>query len=93
MADLVIYFLKETINVVISVLHVAMFVRAIMSWFVDPMNEGKFTAFLYMLTEPVIVPIRALCAKMHWFEGIPLDVPFLLTWLLLSLIQTLISAI
>ncbi|MBQ8214106.1 MAG: YggT family protein [Clostridia bacterium] len=93
MADIIIYFFKEFVNVIITILHLAMFVRAIMSWFVDPMHEGKFAAFLFMITEPVIVPVRALCAKMHWFEGMPLDVPFLLTWLLLTLIQTVIGMI
>lgn len=93
MADIIIYFFKEFVNVIITILHLAMFVRAIMSWFVDPMHEGKFAAFLFMITEPVIVPVRSLCAKMHWFEGMPLDVPFLLTWLLLTLIQTVIGMI
>lgn len=91
MVDIIIYFIKQFVNVIITVLHVAMFVRAILSWFVDPMNEGKFSSFLYMLTEPVIAPVRALCAKMHWFEGMPLDVPFLITWLLLTLIQSVIG--
>ena len=64
--------------------------EAILSWF-DPMQEGKLTAFLHTLTEPVILPVRLLCEKKHWFEGIPLDIPFLLTWILLSLIQVLIG--
>jgi hypothetical protein len=28
---------------------------------------------------------------MHWFEGMPLDVPFLITVLLLAMIQSLIG--
>lgn len=89
--DMLIYFLKEFVNVIITVLHLAMLVRAILSWFVDPMNEGKLTSFLFMLTEPLIAPIRALCDKMHWFEGIPVDIPFLITWMLLTLLQTVIG--
>ena len=69
---------------------VAMLVRAILSWF-DPMREGKFSAFLLVLTEPVIFPVRALCEHMNWFEGIPLDIPFLITVLLLALLQTVIA--
>ena len=91
MSDLVVFFLKSFVNVIISLLQIAMFARAILSWFIDPMNEGGIVAFLTALTEPVILPVRALCAKMHWFEGMPLDVPFLLTVLLLAMIQSLIG--
>jgi len=83
----VIFFvLQRLIDVLINVLQVAMLLRAVLSWF-DPMQEGRFSVFLLIVTEPVIFPIRALCEKMHWFEGLPLDVPFLLTWILLSFIQ------
>ena len=88
--DAVIYIFKQLIIILIDVLHVAMLVRALLSWF-DPMQEWKLTAFLHILTEPVILPIRALCDKMHWFEGMPIDIPFLLSWLALSLIQMLVQ--
>ena len=91
MSDLVVFFLKSFVNVIISLLQIAMFARAILSWFIDPLNEGGIVAFLTALTEPVILPVRALCAKMHWFEGMPLDVPFLITVLLLAMIQSLIG--
>jgi uncharacterized protein YggT (Ycf19 family) len=91
MSDLVVFFLKSFVNVIISLLQIAMFARAILSWFIDHMNEGGIVAFLTALTEPVILPVRALCAKMHWFEGMPLDVPFLITVLLLAMIQSLIG--
>ena len=89
---IVFYLLKTTVSVLISALEVAMLVRAILSWF-DPMQEGRLSVFLLTVTEPVILPIRALCNKMHWFEGFPLDIPFLITALLLSFLQTLIAYI
>lgn len=88
--DIVLYVFRQFVIVLIDVLHLAMFVRAIWSW-INPTQEGRFIAFLYALTEPVILPVRALFAKMHWFEGVPMDVPFSVTWLLLLLIQLLLS--
>ena len=76
----------------IDVLLFAMFVRAILSWF-DPMHEWRLSGFLTMITEPVILPIRILCDKMHWFEGVPLDIPFMLSWLILMIVQTLVQII
>ena len=49
-----------------------------------------FSTFLYLVTEPLIVPVRTLCYKKNWFQSTPLDVPFLITILLLSLLQTII---
>ena len=71
----------------IDVLELCMLVRALLSGF-DPMQEWGITRFLHFVTEPIIMPIRALFTRMHWFEGFPLDVAFLVTWLLLSAIRT-----
>ena len=66
----------------IDVISIAMFVRAILSWiFVD--GQTKIGSFLYVVTEPVIAPIRALCERLGWFQGVPLDMPFFITAVLL----------
>jgi len=88
----VIFVIQSLIVILIDVLLLAMFVRAILSWF-DPMQEGRLSGFLVMVTEPVILPIRVLCDKNHWFEGLPMDMPFMLSWLLLMLIQLLVQII
>ena len=87
---LAVYLVKNTAIMLIGVLEIAMFARAIMSWF-DPTGEGAVSAFLYTVTEPVILPVRKLCERMHWFEGLPLDIPFTITWLLLIVIQVLLE--
>lgn len=81
------YVFTQFIVRLIDALQLCMLVRAILSWF-DPMQEWRITHFLHFVTEPIIMPIRALFARMHWFEGFPLDVSFLVTWILLSVIQT-----
>ena len=82
-----VYIFTQFIVRLIDVLQICMLVRAILSWF-DPMQGWKISGFLHFITEPVIMPVRALFARMHWFEGFPLDIAFLVTWLLLSMIQT-----
>lgn len=81
----VIYFLKNTILALLLVIDIAMFARAILSW-IDSMAEGALPTFLAALTEPVILPIRRLCEKFHWFEGSPLDMPFIITGMLLTIV-------
>lgn len=90
--DTVFYVFQALIIGLIDVLLLAMFVRAILSWF-DPMQEWRLSGFLTAITEPVIMPIRILCDKMHWFEGMPVDIPFILSWLLLTFVQLLVQII
>jgi uncharacterized protein YggT (Ycf19 family) len=91
-ADLILLFFRQTVLVFLEVLGIAFFVRAILSWF-DPMGEWRLSGFLYALTEPITIPVRALCERMNWFQGIPMDIPYTLTWLLLMLVQILLSAL
>lgn len=87
---LAIVLLRNTVIAVLSAIELAMFARAILSWF-DPTGESRIAAFLFVITEPIIWPIRALCAKMHWFENLPLDIPFMLTWLVLTVLQIVLG--
>ena len=82
--QLVLALLQNTVCVVLSVLQLAMLIRAIMSWF--PTESNKFENFLYMITEPLIMPIRRLFEKLNWFQGLPVDISFFVTYLLLSLL-------
>ena len=72
----------------LSAIQVAMLLRAILSWF--PMDSNRFTDFLYGITEPVIYPIRRLFFKLNWFQESPLDIPFLVTSVLIVLILMLL---
>ncbi len=80
------YFVRLTLRYLLWVLDLAMLLRAIFSW-IDPEQSNRFSAFLYMVTEPIIMPIRKLCYKMNWFQGTPLDVPFLITIVIIMVVQ------
>ena len=73
----------------LSALDIAMFGRAILSW-IDPMGDGPLSSILYTITEPIILPVRKLCAKLHLFEGFPLDIPYMITIILLYLLQMML---
>ena len=74
----------------IEILSLAMFIRAILSWFIMD-GEGKLMRFLYVLTEPVVYPFRKLFFKLNWFQGTPVDVSFICGILSLSLIELVIN--
>ncbi len=84
-----IFIVKKIVYVFFDVLEIALLARAILSW-IDQMGELKISQILETVTEPFLFPIRKLCERFHWFENTPIDMPFLLGWLLISLIRTVL---
>ena len=81
-----------SIGILLSLLEICFFVRAILS-FLNPGEEGFLAAILYTVTEPVILPVRALLARLHVGEGLPIDLSFFFSFLLLSLLNVMLPAI
>ena len=90
--DVLILLVKGILTTFLSVMNVAMLLRAIFSW-IDPEGGMRFSVFLYMVTEPMIQPIRKLCYKMNWFQRTPIDVPFMITVLLVIVAQMVLESI
>lgn len=83
------FFIVRTVQVILWALSLAMFLRAILSWFV--MEEGgPLMSFLYAVTEPFIAPIRALCERFGWFADSPMDIPFVMTFLIIMILNTVL---
>ena len=88
----VVYFFTRLLVLFFSFISVALLVRAILSWFVRE-GDSPFSSLLILITEPLILPVRRLCDRFGWFQGVPMDVPFLLTALFVSLLTTLLRAL
>ena len=76
----------KTVSLLLSVLSYAMFGRAILSFF-PSMDDSRVSAFLIALTEPVIIPVRALLYKFNVGQNSPIDISFSLTYLLIVIVQ------
>ena len=84
----VIYVLVQFVLYAIGVITLAMCIRAVISWFYD--GDGWFIRLLYFITEPVIMPVRLLLVKMNWLQNTPLDFSYILTYLILFIVQVLL---
>lgn len=82
----VVYFIIVLLKAIISVLLLAMLIRAVMSWFITE-GDSHFSRFINLITEPAIMPVRSLFERMGWFQELPIDVSFYISYLLLSLLQ------
>lgn len=80
------YVVKATVRYLVIALQFLMFARAIMSWL--PIDEDNpIENFLYAVTEPFIAPVRAVIERFGWFEGMPIDMSFFITFILLSILE------
>ena len=86
--EILVNVIKDIVLLFLMALELAMLARAILSWFI--MNESRIMDFLYAITEPFIYPIRLLFEKMNWFVGLPIDMSFMVTYLIITLLVTLL---
>ena len=86
------FILAKTVSIVLDVVSVAMIVRMILPFFVDP-NESRIYAICFYATEPFIVPVRAIMERLNIGQDSPIDWAFSITYLLIWLISSLLPVI
>ena len=83
------YIIQMTLSVLLGALELLMLGRAILSWF--PIEEDSpLVRFLHMMTEPVIYPVRMLMERLGLFQGLPIDMSFFFTFILISILSMMI---
>ena len=87
--DIFVYVLQQTVMGFLMFLQFAMLARAILSWL--PI-ENRLVDIVYAVTEPFIYPFRRLFEKMNWFQGFPLDMAFLASYIAINVLSILLSA-
>ena len=84
--DLLIYLLVSTVRLFLTVEEVLFLARAITSWLFMA-DEGMIPNFLYAVTEPLIIPARAILNRFESIRDFPIDIPFFVTVLLMSILE------
>ncbi len=84
--------LAKTISILISAISTAMFLRAICS-FIPTLQESRFYAFLLLITEPVVMPVRYFMYKFNIGQNLPIDLSFTVAYFLLVFIEMLLPVI
>ena len=75
----------------ITVIMLMMATRSIVSLlFPEDEVENKLFRFMVNLTEVFITPVRYVFNRFGWFQDTPMDVSFLATFLILSLVSFII---
>lgn len=89
--EVVFYIIAKVVSIGLSVLSVAMFLRVILQFFAS--GESKFVIFCYAITEPFIIPIRVIMEKLNIGQNSPIDIPFFIAYIMISVLQMMLPMI
>ena len=84
------YLVSNIASVLLLALELCMFARAVLSFFPMEDEEGPIQTFLVAVTEPFIMPVRSFLEQWEFFASCPIDLSFMVTFLILSVVQTLL---
>jgi YggT family protein len=73
---------------ILNVLNLLIFIRVLLSWFY-PVGRDPWTRLLVDLTEPILAPIRSVLGR---FLNLPIDLSPIAAWLLIVLLQRVLTA-
>ena len=90
--NLAIKLVAYTAQALLSIINLCMLIRAVLS-FLPVRDDNPVHSFVYMVTEPIISPIRRLFDRFGWFRNSPLDMPFLCASLLLLALSSLLGGL
>ena len=84
--------LAKTVQIVLDVVMLAMFIRMLMPLFFD--TEGNIIYGLScFISEPFIIPVRFIMVKLNVGQDSPIDWSFFASYLILSGLQLILPAI
>lgn len=70
----------------------AMIVRALLPLFTNP-EESKIYYFVALVTEPIVIPVRAIMHAFNILQGSPIDWAFTATYFILMFVRMLLPAV
>ncbi len=80
-------YVRYIIGSLLGLFQLLFFVRAILSWI--PISAGIYD-FFCTVTEPLIAPVRILFDRLGINTALPIDMPFLVTYLLMAVLSSII---
>ena len=90
--EIVLYCICTAIRFLVNLMQTAILLRSVLSWF--PIDENGFLPrLLFCLTEPVIIPVRALLSCFGVGEDSPIDFSPMVAMLLLIVISMFLPVI
>ena len=80
------------VSIGLTLLLWAMFLRALIPLFTRG-QENKFTFFLFVITEPFVIPVRFIMEKLGIGQNTPIDLSFTVAYLFYWIMQMILPAV
>jgi uncharacterized protein YggT (Ycf19 family) len=81
-----IYVIVTTLRYLVIAMQMLLIVDAVLSWL--PLDEDNpFARIVYLLTAPIVLPIRAFLERFRLFQELPIDMSNLFGIIILSIIE------
>ena len=97
MLEIVLYVTAKVISLMLSAISLAMFARVIIQLVAAltqrNVESNKLYVFCFAVTEIFVTPFRYLCAKFNLFTGTPIDAPFFIAYLTITILQSFLPII
>ena len=83
---------SKCISLLLSAVSFCMLVRMILSFF-PSMQDSRVAVFVTVVTEPFIIPVRAVMYKFGIGQDSPIDWAFSLTYILIYIVQLFLPVV
>ncbi len=84
-------FLVRLLMAMLTAIDICMLIRAILSFFPTE-EETAIERFAFIITEPFIIPVRAIVMRIEFFRTLPIDMSFFITAILITVIEMILGA-
>ena len=84
--EVILLILARTVSIWLSAVSIAMIIRMLLPFFTNP-EESKLYVLSFAVSEPAVIPVRALMAKMDIGQNSPFDIAFTVTYFLIFIIR------
>ncbi len=91
--EIVFAVLAKTVSVFIDFIALAMLIRALLSFFVQDPESNPVFMFVGVVTEIVVTPVRFVMFKLNIGQDSPIDWAFFVTYILISILGSMLPII
>lgn len=82
----------KTISIVFSIIEFAILARVLISWLPVP-KENNLIRLLYMITEPILAPIRGLIERSSFGRNMMFDFSPIAAFLLIGIVRNIVLSL
>ena len=86
------YILAKSVAIALEVASFAMIIRMILPFFIEP-TESRLYVISFCVTEPFIIPVRAAMEKLNIGQDSPIDWAFFVTYILMTILGSMMPVI